>query len=392
MGSEYLCKRRYSMKPIIKNEHKDLNVDYFKEIDTLEKAYWLGFLYADGGMKGNVSIIELNIKDESHIDKFISCINADPLKKKYRHNKQFNSDSCKISICNKTFTDYLKDKGCIINKTKRLTLPIFQKEDLYKTFLLGYYDGDGCCGSTVICSASFEFLKQIKEKFNIKHQIRLTKNPLGECHVLAIGVELLESCLSLYGESLERKKNFRGGVCIDCGKYIYLTSKRCKSCDDIFRNIKRGFVQHFCKICGCEITQRSKSGMCLSCVAKTNRKTGRPSKEELQRLLTESSYSAVARCYGVSGTAVKKWAKFYGIYEKLLFPRVEIQCLTCGKSFLPPNKNSKYCSPECSSAAQKRLSISVEEITKEVRKNSYQFVAQKYNISISTVQKYMGLR
>lgn len=24
------------------------NKDYFKEIDSFEKAYWLGFLYADG--------------------------------------------------------------------------------------------------------------------------------------------------------------------------------------------------------------------------------------------------------------------------------------------------------------------------------------------------------
>ena len=39
----------------------------------------------------------------------------------------------------------------------------------------------------------------------------------------------------------------------------------------------------------------------------------RPSKEELEKMLKETNYSAVGRVYGVSDNAVRKWAKAYNI-------------------------------------------------------------------------------
>lgn len=43
------------------------------------------------------------------------------------------------------------------------------------------------------------------------------------------------------------------------------------------------------------------------------RKVEWPTKEELQKLLQESNYSAIGREYGVSDNAVRKWAKSYGL-------------------------------------------------------------------------------
>jgi transposase-like protein len=39
----------------------------------------------------------------------------------------------------------------------------------------------------------------------------------------------------------------------------------------------------------------------------------RPSAEELQKMLEETSFLAVGRKYGVSDNAVRKWAKKYKI-------------------------------------------------------------------------------
>ena len=49
-----------------------LNEDYFKKIDTETKAYWLGFLYADGQISADSRYslrLALSKKDYNHIVK-----------------------------------------------------------------------------------------------------------------------------------------------------------------------------------------------------------------------------------------------------------------------------------------------------------------------------------
>src|ERR1700722_6649692 len=66
--------------------HK-MNEDYFSNIDTEEKAYWLGFIAADGGVYANKLAINLGEKDELHLYKFIECINStSPVRKIIRKN------------------------------------------------------------------------------------------------------------------------------------------------------------------------------------------------------------------------------------------------------------------------------------------------------------------
>jgi len=43
------------------------------------------------------------------------------------------------------------------------------------------------------------------------------------------------------------------------------------------------------------------------------RKVERPSKEELENMLKDTSYVAVGKKYGVSDNSVRKWAKSYCI-------------------------------------------------------------------------------
>ena len=47
-----------------------LNSDFFENIDSEIKSYWLGFLTADGGIVGNQIILSLQSRDTEHIKKF----------------------------------------------------------------------------------------------------------------------------------------------------------------------------------------------------------------------------------------------------------------------------------------------------------------------------------
>ena len=66
------------------------NSNIFEKIDTEEKAYWLGFLYADGYVdpeRGEI-ILGLAEKDKEHINKFINSYEMTrKLMKKMQSNK-----------------------------------------------------------------------------------------------------------------------------------------------------------------------------------------------------------------------------------------------------------------------------------------------------------------
>lgn len=70
------------------------------------------------------------------------------------------------------------------------------------------------------------------------------------------------------------------------------------------RNLK---VLHTCSICGDEKSKQSER--CRKCEAKLRYKISWPNKEELKRMVKETSYSKVARKLGVSDNAVRKHIK-----------------------------------------------------------------------------------
>jgi hypothetical protein len=131
----------------MKRKYK-LNEDYFNIIDDEYKAYWLGFIYADGCInnKKNCNLaIKLSVKDFNHLEKFCKCIETNKPVRKYKNNNGFGkgNEYCIITICSKNIVNQLINKGCFENKSLILKFPEFLKEDLIKHFIRGYFDGDG---------------------------------------------------------------------------------------------------------------------------------------------------------------------------------------------------------------------------------------------------------
>lgn len=59
------------------NHHRIYSFNYhqFENLDSIDKIYWLGFIYGDGSIVKNSLRIELSNKDKDHLDKFCNFMN-----------------------------------------------------------------------------------------------------------------------------------------------------------------------------------------------------------------------------------------------------------------------------------------------------------------------------
>ncbi|MFW9949474.1 MAG: LAGLIDADG family homing endonuclease, partial [Candidatus Thorarchaeota archaeon] len=184
----------------IHSHHPNLILDYFKTINTLEKAYWLGFLFADGFIEinGKRIAIELGEEDKELLYDFA---------KRLKFNKDYISyqkehKSYLLRFQSEDFCNDLINLGMIPGETKskNIELPSLHNRELYLAFLLGYFDGDGIQGTSRITSGSLNFLRQIKSRFNIEYSI--DRNHMR----LTLGANLLNEMLNNYKNSLPRKR------------------------------------------------------------------------------------------------------------------------------------------------------------------------------------------
>jgi hypothetical protein len=179
------------------NQRYEINSKYFKNIDTHDKAYWLGFIYADGCVcvypnKSKKSLsIGLSKKDRHHLQKFLNCVGSE--KRPIYDYK----DGSSIIINNIELVDDLIKLGVTPRKSLNLTFP---KEDqvpskFINSFLLGYFDGDGCIQKNLEKNrwafsmiGTIVFMEKVSDLFlnlgikktKIKVEKRCGQNKIGE--------------------------------------------------------------------------------------------------------------------------------------------------------------------------------------------------------------------
>lgn len=133
-------KRKYTL-----DEH------YFDNIDTPNKAYILGFLYADGWNNVDKNVIQLSLQecDKEILDKISKELKSNkPLQyihyeygfEKYGLHMQ---NQYRLLVSSYILSQALASHGCIKNKSLILEFPHNLEKNLYSHFLRGYYDGDG---------------------------------------------------------------------------------------------------------------------------------------------------------------------------------------------------------------------------------------------------------
>ena len=125
------------------------DIDFFETIDTEEKAYWLGFMYADGYIVNNENRygeddFGLSLAEDSidSIEKFKKSIKAtNPIL--YDDSKGIGQRQVKIVCCSQKTVDDLIDKGVLKNKSLILKPPTKIPQELIRHFIRGFFDGDG---------------------------------------------------------------------------------------------------------------------------------------------------------------------------------------------------------------------------------------------------------
>ena len=128
------------------------NENFFDVIDNEEKAYWLGFIYADGYITKRGNTFQLGIslsrEDRNHLEKLIKSLNSNLIIHDYTQKTAYkpNTKYSRIIISNSHICEQLINKGCVRNKTNVLTFPSTDivPQNLINHFIRGYFDGDGC--------------------------------------------------------------------------------------------------------------------------------------------------------------------------------------------------------------------------------------------------------
>lgn len=197
---------------------KSVNNEYFSNINTINKAWMLGFMMANGNvskskneMRFNLSSVDREIlekiREEIEIEREISdkiTENGFPFSCLAWSSQQQKKDLAKFGIIpNKTYT--------------KLHLPKLN-DNFTLAFILGYFDGDGSFSVKDnycrfrICSYDDTILREIGDflsnKYNLTYSLNKSKRALWELSISTKkAIEILTDMYNLNSIYLKRKYN-----------------------------------------------------------------------------------------------------------------------------------------------------------------------------------------
>ena len=171
-----------------------INTQYFKEINSYNKAYLLGFIAADGAIVQNKNTntktltITIHAKDIAILELLKLELNSS-LNIKDINYKSKSLQSYKLDVNHKRFNTSKKEivndlESYSLTSNKSLTMPnliLNIPKNYRKAFILGYFDGDGCFIDSKV-TRKRKYLKKdgsiseyIGEKYNSYISIKGTK-------------------------------------------------------------------------------------------------------------------------------------------------------------------------------------------------------------------------
>lgn len=156
----------------------------FDEIDTKEKAYWLGFIYADGNIHDNNLTINLSARDIEHIRKFRKFMSSEhPIHEREIIAFDKPAREARIKIGSIKLCASLAKWGVFPAKSLILKPPIGLSDQLEPHFWRGMIDGDGC----------------------IRYDVRSNSNGSWGIHLVSGSRDIIEGFLGFVRKYVETK-------------------------------------------------------------------------------------------------------------------------------------------------------------------------------------------
>lgn len=151
-----------------------LNERYFESIDTPEKAYFLGLLYADGYncAKGNLVKLTLKSSDWDIIERMRTAVetNAPLTVRRGSGHSDSTSTYTTLQLNSKRMCGDLARHGCGQCKGDTIRFPDWLPRELWSHFVRGYFDGDG--------GLSKEVGKLKRSPGHIVYRCNIVSNPM----------------------------------------------------------------------------------------------------------------------------------------------------------------------------------------------------------------------
>ena len=126
---------------------KGVDIDFFSKIDSEEKAYVLGFIYADGYISGKYFGFKQSAKDKEILEKIRTALKSEHKIGEYVNNNGYGQGNnyCSLIISNEKMVADLQKLGVVFNKSKIIQFPSEEQVPafLLPHFIRGYFDGDG---------------------------------------------------------------------------------------------------------------------------------------------------------------------------------------------------------------------------------------------------------
>lgn len=205
------------------NQKYIFNRSFFEKIDTEEKAYWLGFISADGAINNRHTLLSLNLKysDIGHIKKFLKSIEMNEKKSvpiTILDQRKYGRNSIVASLALSS-TEIVKDLINIgVGPKKTYTLKPWQSSNdaLERHYWRGIIDGDGCLykptpnSNLIYCSlvGNLEVLQGFNDFLKKQLNFSVLITPHGTIYKMFVCKQSIDLFNTIYKDSnifLERK-------------------------------------------------------------------------------------------------------------------------------------------------------------------------------------------
>jgi len=178
------------IRPSTENKRQyKIDDTFFEKVDNEAKAYFLGLLYADGGLssKQGSTTLSLQIEDRDILEK-LSMIIYGFVNIHDRYHKDVDRTYSDITIYSQKLHGDLIKLGCTPKKSFTIKFPTFDivPEALVHHFIRGFMDGDGCICITnenrprVDFTSALPFLEGLVAYLNPRLGLNITR--FGERH------------------------------------------------------------------------------------------------------------------------------------------------------------------------------------------------------------------